>query len=131
MAGVTRHFFYLACLYRRLALRWHCDPDWESTSKHASDDTIEFVVATHCCGQTDELPSKSLLEFQGRQIDVTENLSERADFERAVAVNGHNGVHLIAVDEMVAATNATNRESFALEKTQHVFAADARELSHE
>jgi hypothetical protein len=51
--------------------------------------------------------------------------------ERAVAMHGHDGISLATSEHVVAAANADNSEARTLKKTQHILAADARELSHE
>jgi hypothetical protein len=74
---------------------------------------------------------EALLEFVGRHVDVAENLAERANGQRAVAMHGHDGVALATCQDVVTAANAYNGESLTLKKTQHILAADATELSHE
>ena len=46
-------------------------------------------------------------------------------------MHGHDGVALATCQHVVTAANADNGESLTLKKTQHLLAADARELSHE
>ena len=64
-------------------------------------------------------------------VNVAENLAERANRQRAVAMDRHDCIRLVASEHLVTPANANHSESLALKKTQQILAADARELSHE
>ena len=73
---------------------------------------------------------EAFLKLVRRHADVAEDFAERADGERPIAVNGHDGIRLTTVQDMVTAANPSQRESLTRKKTQHVLTADAREPRH-
>ncbi len=62
------------------------------------------------------LPASS--EFVGRQVDIAEDFSQRADGELPVGMHRHDRIDSIASQHMMAAANPQQDESFALQKAK-------------
>ncbi len=69
---------------------------------------------------------ETLLEFSGRQVNVSQNRPQRTRLERTATVDGDHGIDVTAVEKVVAATNTHHCETLAPEKLQHFLAAYAR-----
>ena len=73
---------------------------------------------------------QALAKVVRAHVNRSKDAAESAGPDRPIGMHGHRGMHMAAREVVMAAMNADELKALALEKANHLFAAESWELSH-